>query len=329
MPTIFQTIKRLLPQGSNKTKGKRHSWASCPIWPPDLFAVSATLVHLSGCYALPKFSASCSSEYKLNNNYLGVVTKIAEDWELTGICPKRLTELWKKLISECDAEIGEYSTSCAWHEHALYLMAISDAASIGLGFSTRDSPFPLLYRIEHIVRQRKMDSYLLPYVPISLCIMVSPDEACVQPKTITPDVGCSLRSLSHNLALLPSRNIVTTSWLHGVDDNSPPEEHMPLILLLIPFPFDIPGTAFHAKERISVSTSQSTIHNFFEVDQVWLKHQNDQITANDLFDNLVKPLLNHAMDEVGQIHGIVFPELALTDKCARSLAEILSNNGSM
>ena len=54
MPSVKQVIRRLLPEGTNQTS--RPSWKSFPRWPPDAFAVAASLANLSGCYCLPGFT---------------------------------------------------------------------------------------------------------------------------------------------------------------------------------------------------------------------------------------------------------------------------------
>src|SRR5881392_1299319 len=56
MSTVMQTIARLLPRGTSRGPDTpvRVSWSVAPSWAPDLFAVAATLVNLSGCYAHAK-----------------------------------------------------------------------------------------------------------------------------------------------------------------------------------------------------------------------------------------------------------------------------------
>src|SRR5262249_34474717 len=55
----------------------------------------------------------------------------------------------------------------------------------------------------------------LPNLPYSICDAVPTYVACVQPKANTPQVGYSLRSLSHNLALLPRVGEVSTFWFNA------------------------------------------------------------------------------------------------------------------
>ncbi len=70
-------------------------------------------------------------------------------------------------------------------------------------------------------------------LPSSICYEVPRQEVCVQPKTRTPQVGCTLRSLSHNLALLPPVGDVQTVWRmwNTIDPNSDSFN-----LLVVPFP---------------------------------------------------------------------------------------------
>jgi hypothetical protein len=53
-PRFFQIVQRLLPGGTGDLADgapNRIDWSVPPDWPPDLFAVAATLVNQSGCYA--------------------------------------------------------------------------------------------------------------------------------------------------------------------------------------------------------------------------------------------------------------------------------------
>jgi hypothetical protein len=43
MITIGDTMKQLLPNGSQGEVGRRRSWRQCPIWAPDVFGIAATL----------------------------------------------------------------------------------------------------------------------------------------------------------------------------------------------------------------------------------------------------------------------------------------------
>lgn len=60
-----------------------------------------------------------------------------------------------------------------------------------------------------------------------------------------PTVGCTLRSLTHHLALLPSIANVTTHW-HIADELGRESEHHAFNLLLVPFPYSVPTASVDA-----------------------------------------------------------------------------------
>ena len=247
-----------MPHGTTARKNEDASisWEECPIWPPDVFAVSATLINLSGCYSRSENSVSGFSQYRFTEQYRQFVCKLGADWResTSGDTPNDLKDLWKQLLinGQCDV------TDNTCHDIAFKLMAIADEASLGLGFNTSKKSFPIFFRVEHqkLLLSAKTGTSYQPgelYIPESICMLAIPDEVCVQPKTMTPQVGCTLRSFSHNLALLPSKNTVVTNWLFASDkqdeDDDIPEDK-PFNLLLIPFPFHISGMAFKPTLKI-------------------------------------------------------------------------------
>ncbi|WP_204323251.1 hypothetical protein, partial [Streptococcus pneumoniae] len=68
--------------------------------------------------------------------------------------------------------------------------------------------------------------------PTSFAPMLNPKLARVLPKSRTPAVGCTTRTLSHNLALVPPQGIVNFTWYR---ERVPfPGDREPLNLLLVP-----------------------------------------------------------------------------------------------
>ena len=51
MQTVGDIIHQLIPKGGNDNDLKQ-----CPLWPPDVFAVVATLAKKSDCYCQERFS---------------------------------------------------------------------------------------------------------------------------------------------------------------------------------------------------------------------------------------------------------------------------------
>jgi hypothetical protein len=193
----------------------------------------------------------------------------------------------------------------------------------------------------------------LPYLPYSICYAVPSYIACVQPKANTPQVGYSLRSFSHNLALLPRVGEVSTYWFNAFGSR-PGGTDEPLNLLLIPYPYFIGGECFDP------CASKNREHHYkFRVEQKWLKdlltpedkgllstiekaekarrpYARDKDGDQDLnikwrraelqgmrIKNGIEQLVTRAADNVETIHGVILPELALTFEVAEYTSKSL------
>jgi len=230
--------------------------------------------------------------------------------------------LWAQLRNHSKARLSDDS-DCAWKFIALRLIAIADQASVGVGFNAdtsrpiSDQRFSYLVFEQHLellkaVVASRAPQLHLPHVPESLCNMVPPDEVCVQPKTNTPRVGCTLRSFTHNLALLPGRGTVTANWVIA----EPAEDNVdrPLTVLLVPFPYVIQGRNFVAEPHKIDGTN-----GYFSVRQQWFGESPNRETENEIVDFLYN-LAMVTQKEIGELHAIVFPEASLTDKFAERIA---------
>jgi hypothetical protein len=327
--TIGDVLKRLLPRGTNASSAG--SFAACPIWPPDVFAVAGTLVEIAGCYAEPRFTSAWNAlRYKYTDEYREQIESIGSEWFLGGVPPKLLQELWTQLIGFQDRPLK--SEDCTadkddWAFPALRLMAIADRASIGMGFnidrlkSASEQLFPFLvfeqhYEILKWATSAKRPKLYLPNIPVSLCNMVPAEEVCVQPKTNTPSVGCTLRSFSHHLALLPPRSVVAANWVLAEPGDD--ESDRPLNILLVPFPYVLRGENFTADpHRIDRR------NGYFTINHEWLGHSSLAKQRTQMID-FVCGMVKEAEREVGTVHAIVFPEASLPSDFAELVATHLA-----
>lgn len=211
------------------------------------------------------------------------------------------------------------------------LMAIADHAASGVGYAAEsDHPFPWLVRIEHWLEVQSRRNERLPFhrtlqhIPGSICQLVPPQEVTVLPKSLTAQVGCTMRSLSHNLALLPAEGIVASSWLLGEDSREPGAvDTNTLNLLVIPFPYRVSGACFVASPQRFGRSVMGHRHHSFRLSQLWLE-EDGAMTAKEITEDLILPLVRSARREVGKVHGIVFPEAALNSEIAHGVAELLA-----
>ena len=213
--------------------------------------------------------------------------------------------------------------SPGWWRSALLLFVAADEAAADVGFrpavadNDQNAPpwFERFVNLTFFFLGSTMDvakDGTMATPAISTYSAAEKSVACVLPKARTPSVGCTLRSLSHNLALMPPQGIATGRWMPYVFDEPAPDERH-LNLLLIPFPYTIAASAF--RPRIDdVACGQHA--GFFGLDQQWLK----RLDPAKMVDFIVA-LAHEARREVDHIHAIVFPELALDETFYQALVE--------
>ncbi len=331
MPTLFEEVKRLLPEGTDD--GRPATWTRCPAWPPDLFAVASTLVALSGCYSSPGHISPWVNRWHFSKAYLDEVTRVGKTWrEQPNRVPVAVQRLWRTLLRRPGIEISRHDLRTrSWWDAALRLMAISDEASYGIGFVDPENEAFAAFVAQDLTKVFAKTNEL-PFLPHSLCIKVPESETCVQPKTRTPQVGCTLRSLSHHLALLPSVGDVRTRWLIGTHSATVQEkQRQSLNLLLVPFPYQIDGSCFTShryEEPTGDEPEPRGAWNFFSIQQNWLRWRGRKVSAQQIARFLVE-LIRQASREVREVHGLILPEGALDDSRALALARQLAKQTNL
>jgi hypothetical protein len=229
-----------------------------------------------------------------------------------------------------------------WWAVALKLMILSDMASAGVGFRPRRrggrvAVLTLLQK--QVLRlagigpeswggepdenpQKDESTEAPPYVT-TLTTAIDRDFCAVLPKTRTASVGCTLRSLSHNLALLPSPGLVEARWRvpgtespSAVDTGDAKHPATSLNLLLIPFPYRISSKCFVGRERDNTDEGWS----YFEAQQGWLSRTKGSVEM-DIFVRFFDDLVKDAANNFDKIHGVVFPELSLDPETFEALSE--------
>ncbi|MCA3307314.1 MAG: hypothetical protein ING00_16090 [Roseomonas sp.] len=333
MPTLGDVVSSLLPNGS-RGKADAPTWEHCPIWPPDVFAVAATLVDRSGCYAEPSLAISRDKGEREEKRARAVANrKLGQQWykQLDSILPDAVSSEWRVLWNHRSNEIcvnaGE---GTAWKRAALNLLAIADEACMGAGYFPDDEEafLPILVARAYLRIENGGSAFNLPE---SLCLRVPREVACVLPKSLTPEVGCNLRSLSHHLALLPGCGSVRPQWnlsappvVSGGQASHP--EHSPdhgLNLLLIPFPYVVEGKDFIVTRPPEEHENGDRIDGYFSLTQKWLENIDGTKIRNEEFNEFIANLIREAQKEVSAIHGIVFPETSLTHDYLIDLARYL------
>ncbi|WOH64078.1 hypothetical protein [Bradyrhizobium sp. BWA-3-5] len=335
--TVGSELRRLFPNGTNPDTGR---WSYPPALPAELFGAVAHLLEASGAYTyivapfastrgVPKVSYSGATQAP-RETQLVAWRRIGKRWASNVFKEQpEIVELWAELWA-CRNHVlvaGQNSRPrLSWWKSAHALLVIADEASTNCGYETFDddgadpnwanklASYLLINRTGKLVipssRSRSDDRHLSRHVALdSLAVDASRDVVRVLPKGRTTDVGCTMRTLSHNLTMLRPHGHPNVYW-HQQLWSSTSDRHDSLSVLLIPFPYDIPDGCF-----------KGDIHNGpadmkwgrFRVEQKWLYpkvgdcHWSDR-SARRSFVDFVNELLLRANKDV---HGVVLPEYSL------------------
>lgn len=251
--------------------------------------------------------------------------QVVKEWNSDPLSPPIfLLDLWQELVTiHGDKAIDSIESDPAAVTCVLKLFAIADESCKGMGWGADvkdDATFSQLLRLTMTGA-----GSLKLHLPLSLCCKVSPNEIVVLPKSTTASVGCTIRSLSHYLSLLPPTTVVKTSWTLPFareleEGQMQPQDPYDVRLLLIPFPFHIPAQSFVLSAPRTPIADKHYWPAYFGLKQLWLQHQGKPLTADELAKQLVIPLIEQVEREVGKRpHGVVFPECAMTEELAKGL----------
>jgi hypothetical protein len=316
---VPQLIERLLPPGSSAASSP-HSVSVPPRWPPDLFAVCASILLKTGGYwrlrSRPALRRILERTYldPLIAAYGAFDLENRIDADLSNSQKKEIVALWRTLLEERSVDFAVVADGTI--EAALTLLLVADGACEGVGRANSNHPFATLIRDEHqrLLAQGRNE---LPHPHRSICRNVPLADARVLPKTLTPQLGQTVRILSDHLSLIDSREVETT-WYFAEEPDQTNTNLSELNLLLVPFPYQIDGECFYPTNQSPIKILGQPRHEF-QIDQLWLRDLNGGEGLLPFLSNLVKEA-----ERAGEkVHGIVLPEQAISHQAANALADWL------
>lgn len=323
-----------------------------PLLPFDVFAATAHLLELSGAYHHIKPQTSRATRPLSGAASLAAEPRMLQISDAEIARARRLAEVWRKpIVSNSTREIAsryrELSDVAAawrdliethggelifrklnpgdpaptWWSVTHFLFMVADEACRNVGFQRVDLPdgnAEGALWFERLAYAALSDDDGLP--ELNTLSSAAADVVCVLPKARTSAVGCTLRSLSHHLALLPPRGIARGRW-HTPRPSVGMPDSAELNFLLIPFPYVIDDRAF---EPASMGVGVGKNWGFFNVKQTWLKLADDEKTFEEFVDRLAEfviELVKCARTDHGaaDIDAVVLPELALSHRVYEAL----------
>lgn len=295
-------------------------------WPPDVFAVTSLFLKRTGAYictVLPPEDITWPEEYDwkatlkgAKNAWYSWMTGKEEPLpKLIDSNKRRLEEHWTSVTLEDIRQLitpepnttktGLGEMKAAWEvcQAILELHALADEACAGFGTPSGNNwtSVPEQKAIHCIANIVLAHTGSLSRLPTHV--------ARVLPKLRTPNVGLTLRSLSHHLNVHETEVDIrwrTMPWVN-IDENT-------INILLVPWPYKIDPTSFHPSSYATQRNSTERTR-YFEY-----TGNREDFSADDLLG-----LLADAKESVHRVHMIIFPELALTDANLKELLHVLSS----
>jgi hypothetical protein len=270
-----------------------------PMWPPDAFAVAASVLKQSGAYTeivhrWPPVT------YSTINDWQRHVEGVAEEWRRVyrttrPAWPAAMDPRWALLIANKSLKIEDVKYDGGLVDCLMAIVAAADQTCFNMGV------------LEMAEDSMSLKALELLYERGTLCLNIHSSRATVLPKKHNPLSGITIRSLTHNLALW-DRPEVTPRWT-SIDMNT--LEHG-LNLLLLPWPLEISPSSFRS-EKISDERMPDDF-GFFAYD----------IPKSHARAGRVRALKARAEAMVGPVAAVVLPELSVTINEFRRLQSELS-----
>jgi hypothetical protein len=315
-------------------------YSAPPSLATDLFAIAATLLLRSGAYhhvaphmlgddAARTIAFSCDEQEAL--------VGAGAAWRGDGLRelpepPPLLLHHWDRLWSSRRETLFHALPRATpvpdWWLSALALLVIADEAAQDIGFRPQQDPsaqaltveakvYDKLQRREHVHTFSSADS----------------DIASVLPKSRTPSVGCTLRSLSHHLALLPPRGLARAYWVPPPGGGEAQAERSargsPFNILLVPMPYKLRAKSFEGCKG-----DPETNWGWFHVEPEWAPRTDlgkslEGDLGLDQFWQFLLAMIADAERDVGQVHAVMFPETAMGWQTYEALAVRLRDHSSV
>jgi len=271
-----------------------------PAWPPDAFAIAASLLQKSGAYTYAISSWPPKEYARSPNRWVSDIRQLGKQWREAASSnqdlPSALARWWKIIRDRDGLPVYLLRDDPDLSAALLELCAAADEASVGAGIpgdiSGKTGEDPFGNEAKNLLAPRlKKGSTLCRYIPGS--------KLRVLPKLHTPQSGITMRSLTHNLALCPAEDVEALWYILPTQP-----EFRVLNLLLIPWPEIVTPSCFRPLEQARCDLlNMPGDYGFFTYSPARPPLE---------IGKQVMSIFERAAELSGQIDGVVLPELALT-----------------
>lgn len=286
-------------------------------WPPDVFAIAAAFLKRTGGY-------TDLVNGRIDRNAFAAAGSIAagQEWrkalaqycsrdefdieEAQGTIPPAVKNWTKRLFGTQLRSFHEAAQDAELEEAALHLCVASDVACEGIGVSPLDDEFVGVAQDVLGTNNNR-----------TLCLEIDDEKLAVLPKQHTPQRGCTIRSLTHHLALyVPFEIDARWNGPYKSTDNDPDRFN----LLLLPWPRDVQASDFRAEVPAPMGDERASFR-YFEF--------NPPAESPEIVGDRVEAALKQARVFADTVHGIVLPELALDEEQFKAIERIAVRERAM
>jgi len=284
-----------------------------PPWPPDVFALCLAPLWKSAAYGsvLNYWPPQQNSAVEWSEQVGDLGAKWRQMWP-SDTAPDEVIEKWRAAFAEVDFPLWELAAHRTQCQLLLELSAISDEASAGLGIPEQEEDLtPEEEQFQAHGRELLFDQ--TPH-GASLCEKLDRSRVRVLPKMHCPQSGLTIRSFSHHLAICFGDEIKPMWHQRKLDVESA------FNLLVVPWPYLIVPKQFRPCEPLDREMRNLDPENFgfFTVD-----HAN---STDEVAEKILR-IVEAAETLIGDIHGVVLPELALSSSEHQKLLQQLERKG--
>lgn len=284
-----------------------------PMWPADAFAIGAALLRRTGGYldlvngddlrnSVPVLAHSVVRDAgerwrRALDDKFGALTRATPKRKtLREICPDEIRTAWTTLRRTASIQLADVRASRELTAAAITLCTVSDAACEGLGIGLEPSservtpatasPF-LAYADSNAADKNGLRSY---------CLHIPASKLAVLGKRHTPQRGCSIRSLTHHLALYTPTEIQAI-WHAPIQKTQ--QDLDVFNVLVLPWPTEVADTSFRTLRGVFAG------QRYFDYSPGALNNPGALVR--------VKRAMSEAARYVDRVHAVVLPELALDE----------------
>jgi hypothetical protein len=261
-----------------------------PRWPPDVFAIVASLLHTTGGYCVAAMYWPPSSN---SSSWVSKIHRIARTWRTNfNSAPLEVQRWWAELLTKKNLALEEVARDTRLCNALLQLLAAADQASAGAGIPALPGELDAFdFKAGSLLSSSDNGS--------SLCEEIVGSTIRVLPKTHVPQSGFTLRSFSHHLCLAMGNEIRPFWYTVGASS-----ETKNLKILLVPWPKRIGESDFRAvKKTRCVMRNLPSEFGFFEY-----QHVNSASFVRDVLNAFQK-----ACKLCGKVDVVVMPECSISD----------------